>query len=125
MYASKVRAEVLENEKDVDFTIPEEAENEEIYYWRKHHDLHGFMEELYFSKGGTNESFNCANLRLREADLDRLERAIKDNALPETVGFFFGNNPPDKDSNNADLAFAARCRTEIEAGYAIIYSAWY
>ena len=30
----------------------------EIAYWRKHPDLHGWMENLYREKGGREKSFN-------------------------------------------------------------------
>src|ERR1039458_672982 len=59
---------------------------EEFFYWRKHPNLHGWMEALYRSKGGTAESFNCVPVRLDPADLDALEAAVKEDALPETAG---------------------------------------
>ena len=36
-----------------------ERELEELFYWRKHHDLHGWMEKLYRNKGGTAQSIGC------------------------------------------------------------------
>ena len=59
----------------------------QIAYWRKHNRLHGWMESLW--DGGT---FNCVDLALDEEDLDRLETTILDKELPETGGFFFGND---------------------------------
>ena len=56
MYASTT-TETLETE--VDFK-PEEAN--ELHYWRKHPDLHGWMEELYYSKGGASDCFNCVTV---------------------------------------------------------------
>ena len=41
--------------------------------WRKHHDLHGWMEQLYRKKGGIEE-FNCQYVELTIHDLDQLER---------------------------------------------------
>lgn len=43
----------------------------ELHYWRKHPDLHGWMEELYRAKGGEQECFNCATVVLTSTDLDR------------------------------------------------------
>jgi hypothetical protein len=54
----------------VDFTA--EAASE-IYYWRKHPNLHGWMERLYRNKGGKEDSFNCVNIQLTADDLQRLE----------------------------------------------------
>ena len=97
----------------------------EIYYWRKHHDLHGWMEGLYRSRGGAAESFNCIPIRLYEDDLDALEKDIKANALPQTSGFFFGNNPPDEESIEQDLKFIAEARACIADGFALYYDSWW
>lgn len=65
-------------EKDVrgDFKFKRSKNVIEIDYWRKHHDLHGWFENLYLSKGG-NETFNCIPLKLELEDLDQLEYDIK------------------------------------------------
>lgn len=64
--------------KDVrgDFKFKRSKNVIEIDYWRKHHDLHGWFENLYLSKGG-NETFNCIPLKLELEDLDQLEYDIK------------------------------------------------
>ena len=124
MYVKTVKATDISEDTDIDFEIADTVEQTEFMYWRKHHDLHGFMEELYNKKGGEKE-FNCVNLRLREADLDELEVALKAKALPATTGFFFGNNPPDEDSLKEDLISVKECRNAILGGCAVIYSACY
>lgn len=110
-------------DSEVDFTAPENSI--EINYWRKHHDLHGWMERLYRQKGGAANTFNCDNVQLTAEDLDALEQAIKNNALPETTGFFFGNNPPDNESNEDDLAFIIKARQALQDGNYIYYSSWW
>ena len=30
----------------------------ELHYWRKHPNLHGWMEALYYAKGGAADTFN-------------------------------------------------------------------
>jgi hypothetical protein len=56
----------------VDFTA---EESQELAYWRKHPNLHGWMEQLYRAKGGTAEDFSRASLpamrRARRASLLR------------------------------------------------------
>src|SRR5688500_13852245 len=84
----------------VDFDV---ATLTEIHYWRKHPNLHGWMEKLYREKGGSAESFNCVNVQLVSADLDRLEADIKANHLPHTEGFFFGAS--DGTERDDDLQF--------------------
>ena len=125
MYAFRVRKEDAVD----DFTIARnedgESNTEELMYWRKHHDLHGWMERLYRAKGGDKESFNCVPVRLTEDDLMELELDIKNNKLPQTTGFFFGDNPPDAESAKEDLAFVAQCRQVLAEGDAVYYDSWW
>lgn len=121
MYAFAV-AKMNGNE---DFVVAEDNERTEIAYWRKHHDLHGWMEQLYRSKDGTKESFNCVAVRLTLEDLARLETDLMESALPETTGFFFGNNLPDEDTLREDLMFIAKARTEIAMGREVYYDSWW
>ena len=66
----------------------------EISYWRKHPNLQGWMEELWRSKGNEG-GFNCVDVELTLEDLDALEQTLDGKALPETQGFFFGDNSDD------------------------------
>jgi hypothetical protein len=126
MYAFRVKAEDVIDDFNVrDDSMGRKEPLEEIAYWRKHHDLHGWMERLYRSKGGTKESFNCVPIRLTEQDLDALEFDIDNNKLPETQGFFFGTNPPDEESNEYDLEFIQKARESIYAGDAVYYDSWW
>jgi len=54
----------------VDFSA---ANATEMHSWRKHPNLHGLMEALYYTKGGSAETFNCVTLQLTLDDLNRLE----------------------------------------------------
>lgn len=110
---------------DGEVVLKKGAKVKELHYWRKHHDLHGWMERLYRSRGGKAESFNCIAIRLTEADLDALEADIKAYALPETTGFFFGNNPPDEETVKEDLEFIADARRAIKKGLVVLYDSWW
>jgi len=75
----------------------DEDGNITIAEWRKHNRLHGWMEELWIEKGKPNFQeeyiyFNTIPLELDMIDLERLEEDIKDKTMPETKGFFFGND---------------------------------
>ena len=98
---------------------------DELHYWRKHHDLHGWMEKLYRAKGGTDPDFNCAKVRLTLEDLDRLEKDVLANKLPQTSGFFFGNNPPDEESIRYDMEFVSKAKAAIAGGMAVYYDSWW
>lgn len=116
---------VAKNDSNEDFAIADGLKRDEIAYWRKHHDLHGWMEKLYRAKGGDVDSFNCIPVRLTLEDLKALEQDLMDSALPETTGFFFGNNPPDEDSLREDLVFVAKARAEIAMGREVYYDSWW
>ena len=121
MYAWRVKAENAVG--DFDFN-GDKDKPVELFYWRKHHDLHGWMENLYASKGGDHE-FNCIPVRLTLEDLASLEQDLMANKLPTTVGFFFGDNPPDDESFQNDIEFISLAREAIEAGDAVYYDSWW
>lgn len=102
-----------------------EGELNELYYWRKHHDLHGWMEKLYRRKGGTEQSFNCCPVQLTIEDLDALQFDLLNDGLPETTGFFFGDNPPDLESLKEDLKFIQAARDAIADGKVVYYDSWW
>ena len=116
MYAF-VTAEKLASAVD----FPELEKYEQLHYWRKHPNLHGWMEALYVEKGGKNPDFNMSPVALDSADLDRLEAAIKGKKLPDTTGFFFGAS--DGSETKDDLSFIAKARKAIALGKFVFYIA--
>jgi hypothetical protein len=111
--------------KDKDGEIDYEnqiVKTEEVAYWRKHPDLHGWMENLYREKGGREQSFNGDPVMLTLADLDRLEDDILGGNLPKTSGFFFGESGG---ISLKDLEFVLDARKVIQEGDTIYYdSSW-
>ena len=117
------------------------------FYWRKHNRLHGWMEELWESKGkpfnGKLEDnplgdFNCVELELTLEDIDQLEEEIVNMTMPETAGFFFGGDSfeyKDDDGNEFsegdyfhkkdDLKFIEDARKALAKGERVTYYAWY
>ena len=95
----------------------------ELAYWRKHPNLQGWMENLWRVKGNEGE-FNCVDLELTLNDLDNLEKSLDNEALPETVGFFFGADADDH-YTEADREFIVQARAAIKQGYKVIYSSWW
>ena len=91
--------------------------------WRKHPNLQGWMEELWYDKGGEGE-FNCVELELTLENLDALEATLDEEALPETAGFFFGGNADDHYAE-ADREFIVQARAAIKQGYTVVYSSWW
>ena len=106
-------------------TLTETITKTEICYWRKHNALHGWMENLYESKGGEGE-FNCVNLNLTSEDLEELEKNVVDKDLPETKGFFFGEDTRECDHQKLEtLKFLSKAKKALSQGNEVEYSAWY
>jgi hypothetical protein len=96
----------------------------EIAYWRKHPNLHGWMEKLAEQKKLSYDSFNGIEMELTAEDLDALEYAVKKRQLPATSGFFFGDNA-DQHYYKNDLKFIQEARAEMFLGLKVFYnSSW-
>ena len=116
------------------FAIDNNGEKEELAYWRKHPNLQGWMENLWEAKGkpGLPEDsepsmmgdFNCVPVELNSDDLDDLEDAVRGSGLPDTVGFFFGDNSDDY-YKEKDLEFIRKAREALDAGLVVEYNSWW
>ena len=106
---------------DTDFEEPQDAEL--IAQWRKHPNLHGWMEALYDYKGGKAQSFNCVALKLEPMDIAALETFVLGDALPHTTGFFFGESLPEDKQD--DIAFIAAARQAFSEGKSVYYTSWW
>lgn len=104
-----------------DFSLPPGAH--EIARWRKHPNLHGWMEALYRQRHGQAVDFNCVTLQLLPADIDALEIALRQGALPCTHGFFFGESRPEDLA--LDLAFVQAAREAFAADRRVFYDSWW
>lgn len=109
--------------KGVDF--PQLSDDRELFYWRKHPNLHGWMQTLYDAKEGRDVEFNCTTVELTAADLDALEWAITAKRLPHTTGFFFGQSYSNAAERQHDLDFVAKAREAIGQGLRVYYHAWW
>ena len=118
MFAYKTRHAI---DTPVDF--PSQEDDERIFQWRKHPNLHGWMEQLYRERGGVDGAFNCVNLALLPEDIDRLETDVLTYELPETSGFFFGVSRPE--AQNDDLEFIRLAREAQAEGQVVYYSSWW
>jgi hypothetical protein len=112
-----------------DYVNPKVTKPIEIAYWRKHPNLHGWMEELWQSKGCPRDNdddvtFNGIELELTWEDIDMLEEDINQGALPGTSGFFFGD-PADDYYREDDLKFIREARSQLFLGLRVFYnSSW-
>ena len=112
-----------------EFVNPRVSRPVEIAYWRKHPHLHGWMEQLWQDRQQPglqhpDQVFNGIELELFREDIDRLEQDITDGLLPETQGFFFGDNASDY-YREQDLAFCRQARADLFLGLRVFYnSSW-
>ena len=116
------------------FAINNNGEKEELAYWRKHPNLQGWMERLWENKGRPNlpedhkenllGDFNCIPVELNSDDIDDFEDAVRGNSLPETGGFFFGENSDDY-YKEKDLEFIQKAREALDAGLTVEYNSWW
>ena len=129
-------------------TASEDAEQEELFYWRKHNRLHGWMEQLWEDKGRPNYKkgevhspmgdFNCVPVELTESDIEQLEAHVEGKSLPETGGCFFGDDSFDWADDDGkplakgdyyykkdDVKFIALARQALEEGKKVFYDSWW
>ena len=118
----------LKLSKPVDFqdeVYQTDESSQEFFYWRKHPNLQGWMEKLYFKKGGNRTPFNCAPLELVQEDIDNLVNDILDSNLPRTTGFFFGESNAEEEQEKTDLDFCKKASDAIKNGYKVFYDSWW
>jgi hypothetical protein len=106
------------------------AKPRELSYWRKHPNLQGYMRWLWEQRGCPGSEnildadFNGVELELTWQDIDNLEQVILNRELPETRGFFFGDNS-DEYYRDHDLAFCREARAALFLGERVFYnSSW-
>ena len=116
------------NEKTGEF-VSTCTKPKELAYWRKHPNLHGWMERLWEEKGrpgaeSPTETFNGIELELTWDDIEQLEFDIQEDNLPGTTGFFFGDDSDDY-YKEQDLEFVKQARADLFLGLKVYYnSSW-
>lgn len=109
----------------------------EIAYWRKHPNLHGWMEQLWQQRQDLVEPtdthmcpephsnmFNGIELELTWQNIDQLEQCVLNNSLPHSQGFWVGGVKCDY-FREQDLEFVRQARTNLFLGLRVFYnSSW-
>lgn len=131
MYAYRHKGEMLtdEDRKKQD-ELPEDRKPIQFADWRKHNRLQGFMQELWDKQTGYTGDFNCTPLYLGKEEFDMLEKQIETRTLPQTGGFFFGQDSytwegEQEDMKAYDLKFCKEAKQWIEKGYKVFYECWW
>lgn len=112
----------------------------DLAYWRKHPNLHGWMERLWLKKLDVPKNdqdqfiqnkypptdFNGVELELKWEDIIQLESDILNGSVSKlnTTGFFFGT-PSDDHYREYDLKFILLAKAELFTGLKVFYnSSW-
>lgn len=93
-------------------------DNTVIMSWRKHYNLDMWMNRLYCEKGG-KEEFNCVHVEINLADLDRLEKDMKDETWP------FAGNETDEYYEESVMTFINEAREDLANGLKVGYISWW
>ncbi len=104
----------------------DDTSRQELAYWRKHPNLHGWMEKLAEKKGLEYDSFNGVELELTWDDINQLEKDIHNGSMAKlnTEGFFFGK-PSDDYYYEHDLKFCVDAKAELFLKRKVFYnSSW-
>ena len=105
--------------------LSNEVEQEKLAYWRKFNALHGWMEDLYYDKGGKAESFNCIAVYLTLDDLNALEEDLKHDKLTPRSGFFWGDNTIYPEDIESTMDFIEAAKLAIADGRDVYYDSWW
>ena len=128
MYAYSAHRSAYKNPDaliDLEPVQSDESPAKDLAYWRKFNALHGWMEDLYRSRGGTGD-FNCATVRLTSEDLDKLEDDLNNNRLTPRTGFFFGAPEIYEEDVELTREFIRKARTRLaDPGTIVFYDSWW
>ena len=102
-----------------------EGNVEELAYWRKHNALDGWMQNLYAEVSTCTDEydpFNGQELPLDREDIQLLFECVNRNLLPETHGFFFGNDSRnDPDQKEITVQFINDALKALDEGKEVFY----
>ena len=101
------------------------GKGKEIAYFRKHADLHGFLQEIWLEKnpGKDPSDFNCKKLRITKKILKQLEDLARNQPDKHYHGFFWGATRPDDWKDTLDAV--DKMRGLISRGEQVYYTSWW
>lgn len=110
---------VIHNRRDAKHELIEERF--QLGYWRKHPNLHGYIVESFAA--GEDD---CRKIVLSIEDILQILTAVKEERLPYTDGFFFGESDgTEKEQDIAIFTDALRwlLESDEDAWRSIVYQA--
>lgn len=108
---------------------------EEVGYWRKHPDLHSYIEELWREAGCPNADeagdnplyeFNCIEFPLTREQLEEIRELSEEHKLPTSPGgFFFSKSAPEDDPRTVEIMDKALEMLDEDPEAVIFYYSWW
>ena len=89
--------------------FPVDSVKLELGYWRKHRKLHGYIVNTFAE--GKDE---CQKIDLGVDELRKIATALRTNDLPDTEGFFFGNEEIDDEEKERSEEYAKQIEEAIK-----------
>ena len=120
MYLFTARRELITAPVDFGGTV---VDYSDLHYWRKHHNLHGWMQRLYASKGGVDIDFNLSPLAFEMEDLAALKAPSATMSCRKCATSFTAARIALEWRN--DLAAIEKARAVINQGLGVFYAAWW
>lgn len=109
-------------------TVDEKGNEMVLAEWRKHNRLQGWMEDLFISKTKKpKDELNCQKIYLTKEDVDKLASDIQNKNLPQTSGFFYGNDSYERYETlqTNDEIFIERAKEALSEGLKVYYTCWW
>ena len=101
-------------------------ENHQIFYFRKHSDLHGFLMDIWLSMNPdkSRDDFNCEELEITKEILDSIENECKNWTHKKYNGFFWGSSY-DVDWERTEDELIPLLKEELKNGNKVYYFPWW
>lgn len=102
----------------LDMYLFEKDTDEQIGYWRKHPNLHGFIVQEFAN--GVDE---CQAIPLTLDNVKAIISATKEDRLPHTEGFFFGQSYPEDKEPTLEVFTKLFDKMNSDPSYEVYYQA--
>lgn len=95
----------------------------QIAYFRKHSDLHGWLERLWRERPGNTGEFNCVFMEISPDILVRLKDYLKTPEKEKFMGFFWGQSQASDWQRTRELV--PELESIIKSGDRVYYYSWW
>lgn len=103
--------------------LPGEANSPVIAYFRKHSDLHGWLERQWRKENHDEGDFNCVYMKITSAILQRLKDYLTRPQKERYYGFFWGESDAAQWEETRKLV--PRLEEILNSGDQVYYYSWW